>query len=182
MSINLSHEMFASLSKSSRDEILHAFANTADKAVQIVKEVLNAQPEVNQNTAFESASLTFAKPLVLPNYNRTEDVPAPVIRVAPRYPVAKKTDLYCIATLQDIGRICKEIDAGLLISNSKGISWSKGSKFHHMDWDVKRVFMEVKYLQPATSLQIDQALPTMDRYRVSAILRELRKQGMVIVR
>jgi len=184
MSITLSHEMFASLSKSSRDEILQAFANTADKAVQIVKEVLNAQPEVNQNTAFDSASLTFAKPLVLPNYNRVENVPViekPVIRVASNYPVAKATDLYSLAPLADLHRICNDIDAGLFVSNSKSISWSKGSKFHHMDWDVKRVVMEVKFLQPATSLQIDQALPTMDRHRVTSILREMRKQGILVV-
>jgi len=183
MSITLSHEMFASLSKSCQDEILQAFGNAA---VNTVKELLKVEPEVPANTAFESAALTFGKPLVLPNYNQSEDTPeplteTPVIRVAPRYPIAKTTDLYSIATLQDICRICKEIDAGLFVSNSKGVSWSKGSKFHHMDWDVKRVFMEVKYLQPATSLQIDQALPTMDRYRITAILRELRKQGMVIV-
>jgi hypothetical protein len=95
--------------------------------------------------------------------------------------MTKATDLYRIATLPEIHQICKEIDEGLFVSNSKGVSWSKGSKYHHMNWDVKRVFMEVKYLQPATSLQIDQALPTMDHYRVTAILRELRKQGMVIV-
>jgi hypothetical protein len=175
--------MFSGLSQHSRDEILGSFHNAA---VKTVKEQLKVEPEVIVNSVFESASLTFGKPLVLPNYNRSENTPEPlieipVIRVAPRYPVAKATDLYSIAALQDIGRICKEIDAGLLISNSKGISWSKGSKFHHMDWDVKRVFMEIKYLQPATSLRIDQALPTMDRYRVTAILRELRKQGMVIV-
>jgi len=175
--------MFASLSKSCQHEILEAFGNAA---VNTVKELLKVEPEVLANTAFESAALTFGKPLVLPNYKVSDDTPeplieTPVIRVAPHYPVAKATDLYSIATLQDIGRICKEIDAGLFVSNSKTVSWSKGSKFHHMDWDVKRVFMEVKYLQPATSLQIDQALPTMDRYRITAILRELRKQGMVIV-
>jgi hypothetical protein len=173
--------MFTSLSKSSRDEILQAFSATADKAVQMVKEVLSAQPEVNQNTAFESASLTFGMPLVLPNYNRTEATPTPVIRVAPQHPVARATDRYRLAPLADLHRICNDIDRGLFVSNSKGISWSKGSKFHHMDWDVKRVAMEVKYLQPATSLEIDQALPTMDRYRVTAILRELRKQGILVV-
>jgi hypothetical protein len=183
MSITLSHEMFTSLSKSSQDEILQAFSNVA---VKTVKGSLKVEPEVVVNTAFESAALTFGKPLVLPNYNRSKDTPeplieTPVIRVAPRYPIAKATDLYSLATLADMHRICKDMDAGLFVSNSKGVTWSKGSRFHHMDWDVKRVAMEVKYLQPATSLQINQALPTMDRYRVTAILRELRKQGMVIV-
>jgi hypothetical protein len=183
MSITLSHEMFTSLSKSCQNEILQSFGNAA---VNTVKDLLEVNPGVISATAFESAALTFGMPLVLPNYNRSEDTPeplieVPVIRVAPRYPMTKATDLYRIATLPEIHKICKEVDAGLFVSNSKGVSWSKGSKYHHMNWDVKRVFMEVKYLQPATSLQIDQALPTMDRYRVSAILRELRKQGMVIV-
>ena len=176
--------MFTSLSKSAQDEILRAFGNTADKAIQKVKEVLDVQPEPKENTAFESASLTFSKPLVLPNYNRTEDAPViekPVVRIASNYPVAKATDLYSVAPLADLHRICNDIDAGLFVSNSKSISWSKGSKFHHMDWDVKRVVMEVKFLQPATSLQIDHALPTMDRYRITAILRELRKQGILVV-
>ena len=193
MSITLSHQMFSSLSKSSRDEILQAFASSTDSTFQKLKEIL--QPEVKEtvdvkgNTAFESAALTFGAPLVLPKYNRTEDEhisepvidKKPVIRVATNYPVAKATDLYSVAPLADLGRICKEIDAGLFVSNSKSYNWSQGGKFHHMDWDVKRVVMEVKYLQPATSLQIDHALPTMDRYRVTAILRELRKQGILVV-
>lgn len=201
MSITLSHEMFASLSKSSRDEILEAFSNAA---VKTVKEMLKVEPETVVNSVFESASLTFGKPLVLPMYDRSEPValaepqpvalaePQPVtepvlvtekkvIRIASNFPIAKPTDLYSVVDYKEIGRICKEIDDGLFISNTKCAVWTKGGKHHHMDWDVKRVVMEVKYLQPATSLQIDHALPTMDRRRVTAILRELRKQGILIV-
>lgn len=183
MSITLSHQMFSSLSKSCRDEILQAFASSTDSTFQKLKEILEPElketVDVKENTAFESAALTFGAPLVLPNYNKYEE--QKVVRVASNYPVAKATNLYSLATLPEIQRICKEIDAGLFVSNSKSVNWSQGGKFHHMDWDVKRVVMEVKYLQPATSLQIDHALPTMDRYRVSAILRELRKQGILIV-
>jgi hypothetical protein len=184
MSITLSHEMFTSLSKSCQNEILQSFGNAA---VNTVKDLLEVNPGVISATAFESAALTFGMPLVLPKYNRSEDTPeplieVPVIRVAPRYPMTKATDLYRIATLPEIHRICKEIDDGLFISNSRSVKWSKGSRFHHMDWDVKRVFMEVKCLQHATSAQIDKGLPTMSRHRVSSILRELRKQGLLIVK
>lgn len=202
MSITLSHEMFASLSKSSRDEILEAFSNAA---VKTVKELLKVEPETVVNSVFESASLTFGKPLVLPKYDRSEPVavaePVPVavaepvhvaepqpvlitekkVRIASNFPIAKPTDRYSLVDYKEIGRICKEIDDGLFISNTKCAVWTKGGKHHHMDWDVKRVVMEVKYLQPATSLQIDHALPTMDRRRVTAVLRELRKQGILIV-
>lgn len=169
MSITLSHEMFSKLSQASRDEILQAFTSTVISRIKSdqTEPMVESQP---QTGAFESASLTFGKPLVLPS-----------VRVAENYPVAKPTNLYSLAPLADLHRICKEIDEGRFISNSKSIKWTKGSRFHHMDWDVKRVAMEVKYLQPATSVQINNALPTMDRYRVSAILRELRKQGILIV-
>ena len=189
MSITLSHEMFSSLSQSSRDEILGAFSKAA---VKTVKELLKVEPGAVVNSAFESASLTFGKPLVLPKYDRSEPVAEPlaeplaepvakVVRIASNFPIAKPTDLYSVVDYKEIGRICKEIDEGLFISNTKCAVWTKGGKHHHMDWDVKRVVMEVKYLQPATSLQIDQALPTMDRRRVTAVLRELRKQGILIV-
>ena len=196
MSITLSHQMFASLSKSCQNEILEAFSTTS---LAVVKKMLS----MNENTAFESASLTYGKPLVLPNYNRTNEVmseplveplaeplaepmpePMPenkVVRIASNFPIAKSTDLYSTAHYSVIGKICHEIDAGLFVSNCKSVDWSKGSRYHHMNWDVKRVVMIVNQLKPATSLEVDQALPTMDRHRVTAILRELRKQGILIV-
>jgi hypothetical protein len=206
--------MFSMLSSACRDEILNAFASSA---VKTVKNILNTETHVPVKTAdtigisaFESASLTFGKPLVLPAYNKvvaepvavpvTEPLAEPVteplaeplaepvavpenkvIRIASSFPIAKATDRYSLAPLAVLHRVCNDIDNGLFVSNLKSVSWSKGSKYHHMDWDVKKVVMEVKFLQPATSLQIDQALPTMDRYRVTAILRELRKQGILIV-
>ena len=200
MSITLSHEMFTSLSKSCRDEILEAFMNAA---VQTIKQRL-IEPEATVNepvaieaqdvvpmTAFESASLSFGGPLILPDYKLACNVeqiepvavtePIPQKRVAKSYPVAYPNDLYTVAPLKDIQSICNEIDNGLFISNVKSADWSKGGRYHHMNWDVKRVFMAVKYLQQATSIQINKALPTMPRYRVSSILRELRKQGLLIV-
>lgn len=174
MSITLSHETFVSLSKTCRDEILQAFA-TSNDPIQTIKGHL----DVKDNTAFESARLTFGKPLILPKYNHDKN--EATVKVASSYPIAKPTDLYSLAPLSVLHRICTDIDSSLFVSNLKSVSWSKGSKFHHMDWDVKRLVMEVKFLQPATSVQIDQALPNMDRYRVTAILRELRKQGILIV-
>jgi hypothetical protein len=192
--------MFSMLSTACRDEILNAFSNAA---VKKVKETLKVETEVLVNSAFDSASLTFGKPLVLPNYKMydvaepvAETVPVPVaepvavpvpvpqkkvVRIASSFPIAKPTDRYSLAPLADIGRICKEMDEGLFVSNTKCAVWTKGGKHHHMDWDVKRVVMEVKYLQPATSVQIDRALVTMDRNRLTAVLRELRKQGILIV-
>lgn len=207
MSITLTREMFSMLSQKSRDEIMDLFTNSA---IMTVREILRPRVEIvpyqkseaTNITAFESASLTFGKPLVLPNYQAVDidsnDVMAepvveepapqeaavqenPVVRIAKNYPVAKATDLYSIATFKDLSRICREIDSGLFVSNSKSANWSKGGRYHHMNWDVKKVFIAVKSIQPATSFQIDHSLPTMDRYRVSAILRELRKQELLIV-
>ena len=184
--------MFSKLSSACRDEILDAFASSA---LNTVKNILSTgsrndvKPEnTATTTAFESAKLTFGKPLVLPVYNKVVAEPViavsaekKVVRIASNFPVAKPTDLYSLVDYKEIGRICKEIDAGLFVSNTKCAVWTKGGNYHHMNWDVKSVVMEVKFLQPATSLQIDQALPTMDRYRITAILRELRKQGILIV-
>lgn len=184
--------MFASLSRASQNEILQSFTTSS---LQTANKLL----DVKDNTAFESASLTYGKPLVLPNYNRNSEAlaeplgeplaeplaePMPVnnvVRVASNFPIAKTTDLYTTADYSVIHKICQEVDKGLFVSNSKGVDWSQGSRYHHKNWDVARVVMIVNQLKPATSLQIDQALPTMDRYRVTAILRELRKQGILIV-
>jgi len=176
MSITLTNDMFSKLSANARDEIVRVFMGNTDCLKKDNSQV------VNEVTAFESAALTFGPPLVLPDYNkRSSNDSEKKIRIATKFPVAKATDLYRLAPLADIGRACKEMDSGLFVSNIKSAIWTEGGSFNHRDWDVKRVVMEIKYLQPATSQQIDNSLPTMDRYRVSSILRELRKQGMVIV-
>lgn len=169
MSITLSHEMFSKLSKSCQDEILRAFTSGS---IALIKEKL-----VPQATAFESASLTYGKPLILPDYNRSENV----IRLGPATIAAKASDLYSVAPLEKLSKICREIDNGLFISRNKNINWSEGGIYHHRNWDVKRVVMEVKYIQPATASEINKGLQTMDRHRVSSILRELRNQGILVV-
>lgn len=244
MSITLTREMFSRLSESSRYDVLRVFGEiTVEKPLVV-------------SSAFESASLTFGPPLVLPDYSKRNllsgsknernprigclndpwadlpdavlsaildeveanlakavpvampvavpvpvampvPVPVPVavseqipsvvpsdkakIRIAQSFPIAKPSDLYSLAPLKHIHKICEEIDAGLFVSNTNSAVWTRGGNHHHQNWDVKKVVMIVNQLQPATSLQINYALPTMDRYRVTAILRELRKQGIVIV-
>jgi hypothetical protein len=178
MSITLNHDMFSMLSQCCRDEILQVFASVAISRFKDTPKV-EEEPVKPQAGAFESASLTFGKPLVLPLAVPLA-VPS-VIRIAPSYPIAKASDLYRLAETKEINRIYKEIDDGLFISNTKCAVWTKGGKHHHMDWDVKRVVMTVNQLKSATSVQIDHALPSMSRSRVTGILRELRKQGILIV-
>jgi hypothetical protein len=189
--------MFFMLSESCRDEILQVFASVA---ISRFKRAPKIEEELGSNEgAFESAALTFGKPLILPlavDSTLPSAVPSVVpsvvpsalpsvvpsaVRIATSYPIAKASDLYHVADDKEVYRIYKEIDDGLFISNKKSNNWSVSGSYHYMNWDVKKVVMTVRQFKTATSLQIDHALPTMSRYRVTAILRELRKQGILIV-
>jgi hypothetical protein len=178
MSIVINREMFFSLSISSQQEIISRLITTS---VNNIKDLFKEVPNSSTASAFESASLTFGNQLVLPDYNSANRLTNKTRRMASDVPIAKATDLYRVVSDEQIKNITEDIDTGFFINNSSRIDWSKGARFNPNNWDVKRIIMKVKISQPMTSLQIDQSLPTMDRYRVTSILRELRKQGILIV-
>ena len=165
--------MFFKISKSARDEIVSMFGTSGLEHVRYISEA-----EVIQNpvSAFESASLSFGKPLILPSISKVQSV-----KVASDFPVAKPADIYTLASEEKIAAITQEIDSGLFVSNSKSVNWNRSGKYNACNWDVKKLMMTLRSSGPMNTYQINMALPRMDRYRISAILRELRKQGILVV-
>lgn len=189
MSITLSYDMFCKLSKATRDELLSTFGNSQYNTTYATKSVSFEPTKVKEtmnDTAFTSASLSFGIPLVLPP-SKKDTVTHPDIsvsskvRIATNYPIAKTTDIYKLADSKTIQVIIQDINNGLFLNNSKTVKWSPGSRHHPDNWYVKQVIKAVDNLQPTNSLKIDQHLHHLDRYRITAILRELRKQGIILV-
>lgn len=178
MSITITYEMFFKLSKAARDEVIAVFGSTGLENIRYQDEPVNDKVP-NTVSAFESASLSFRKPLVLPSMSEPRAYTD--VKVASNFPVAKTTDIYRVASAEKIALITQKIDKGLFISNSKSINWSRSGRYHPCNWDVKKLIMTVNSNGPMNSYEIDRALPMMDRYRVTAILRELRKQGILII-
>jgi hypothetical protein len=95
--------------------------------------------------------------------------------------IAKASDLYTLASPEEIERIQGDIEAGILSSKTTSYNWARGGRFNPNNWDVKKLITEVSRLQPASSSEINNALPKMSGRRVSEILRELRKQGLLVL-
>jgi hypothetical protein len=171
--------MFFKLSKPARDEVIAIFDTSALENIRYDVEASATGLVPNAVSAFESASLSFGKPLVLPSMCGTEG--QRTVKVASNFPVAKTTDIYRVASAEKIALITQKIDKGIFISNSKYINWSRSGRYHPCHWDIKKLMTTLRSNGPMNSYQINLALPNMDRYRISAILRELRKQGILIV-
>jgi len=179
MSITITYDMFFKLSKSARDEVIAMFDISALENICYDVEASAKGLVPNTVSAFESASLSFGKPLVLPSMCRTEG--QRTVKVASEFPVAKTTDIYSLVSEGKIAAITREIDSGLFVSNSKSVNWNRSGRYNACNWDVKKLMMTLRSSGPMNTYQINMALPKMDRYRISAILRELRKQGILIV-
>ena len=178
MSITITYDMFFKLSKPARDEVIAVFGSTGLENIRYQDEPVKDKVP-NTVSAFESASLSFGKPLVLPSMCEPQAYTG--VKVASNFPVAKTTDIYRVASAEKIALITQKIDKGIFISNSKYINWSRSGRYHPCHWDIKKLMMTLRSNGPMNSYQINLALPNMDRYRISAILRELRKQGILIV-
>ena len=215
MSITLSYDVLCKLSPPCRDEILMALRNSwayPDAVDELeVTESHISRPEpfditVSTGSAFESASLSFSMPLILPtavpvpvahvnstlcphllalaacNCARQDFQQTPPIkkkRFAPEMASALPKDIYTVNTCSEIEKITADIDAGLFIGPD---SWLSGKKHHPMHYDVRKVLMVIKkYPHGANSYIINMGLPSMCRTRVAAILRQLKIQGIIKV-
>jgi hypothetical protein len=163
---------------------------------------------VSTGSAFESASLSFSGPLILPvpvaspapvsNANSTlcphllalaacncvnqsvQQAPATKrVRFAPEMRAAHPKDIYTVNASSEIEKITADIDAGLFIGPD---SWLTGKKHHPKNYDVRKVLMVIKrFPLGANSYVINMGLPRMCRTRVAAILRQLKIQGIINV-
>jgi hypothetical protein len=206
MSITLSYDTLCKLSINCREEILSALRDSwsyptkesteDDLSVISTKEKFDVT--VLNNSPFDSAALSFSSPLILPN-SRANTKPSngpcqhilalagctcvkqtknPIkqIRYAAKTPVALFTDLYTAKTQSEIDEITKDIDSGYFIGKD---SWLTGKKHHPMNFDVRKVLNIITECGPINSYNINMKLTRMCRNRISAILRQLKIQGII---
>ena len=86
------------------------------------------------------------------------------------------SDLYSIATSDVIDEITSDIDLGYFLGPS---TWLRGQRHHPENFDVRRVINILRKNGPSNSYKINMSLLTLCRYRIAAILRQLRIQGIV---
>ena len=192
MSITLTTQMFSMLSASSQKEIIASFALPS----LISPDEIDTSPMGNTmptqsclppwkpstasttiiGSAFDSASLSFSKPLELPKTTESFELKKKTIRHATKVPVALSSDLYSIATSDVIDEITSDIDLGYFLGPS---TWLRGQRHHPENFDVRRVINILRKNGPSNSYKINMSLLTLCRYRIAAILRQLRIQGIV---
>jgi hypothetical protein len=186
MSITLSEVMLSRLSDECQLEIFHLLLDSIAEAKRV-----NVRATVDPNLrvgAFESASLTFGEKMSLTPDKSTSSTPvedvvlsSTQIHKSSSLSIAKPTDLYSLTSSEEIERIKRDIDEGLLTSKTQSYNWARGGRFNPSNWDVRKVISEISHLQPVSSLEINNALPKMSSRRISDVLRELRKQGILLV-
>jgi len=179
MSITITNEMFMKLSAFAQEELMDVFKGgahpVAHEYVPVTREYAPISNDQGppRTSAFESASLSFSAPLVLPY-----TIHGKRIRYAENAPVAVATDTYTVKTPEEIKQITQEIDDRDFIGAD---SWLKGQKHHPENFDVRRV-IHVLSQGPACIYGINTRIRTMARSRLTAILRQLKIQGIVTVR
>ena len=190
MSISLTTQMFSRLSATAQEEVLSSFCNPLmddidyspvsislrDSYVPMWKPS-STTPIVN--TAFDSASLSFSQPLNLPSSSEPFELKKKVIRYAKPTSIATQHDIYTVKSKDDIEEIISDIDSGYFIGPP---SWTRGQKHHPENWDVRRVLHILTYSGPQNSYSINMKLLTICRTRISAVLRQLKIQGIVTVK
>jgi hypothetical protein len=186
MSITLSEAMLSRLSDECQLEIFHLLLDSIAEA-----KMVNVRATVDPNLrvgAFESASLTFGEKMSLAPDKSISSTPVHDVVLSSRQihkgtslSIAKPSDLYTLASPEEIERIQGDIEAGILSSKTTSYNWARGGRFNPNNWDVKKLIAEVSRLQPVSSLEINNALPKMSQRRISDVLRELRKQGILLV-
>ena len=175
--------MFAHLSNSAQEEILRSFRDPDLDDIDssfIDSYVIPLRPSYTQtlvNSPFSSASLSFSQPLKLPSSNSLE-LKKKTVRYATKTPVAIYSDIYTLVNQEEIEEIISDIDLGYFVGPP---SWTRGQKHHPENFDVRRVLKILKSHGPQTSYFINQKLITVCRTKISAILRQLKIQGIVKV-
>ena len=181
MSITLSEAMLRRLSDECQLEIFQLLlASTAAADLQSVRTSIGKT--FLPHGAFESASLTFGQKMSFTPDTQKHSIPVAVtgqLQDTTRLSIAKPKDLYRLVSSEEIERIQRDIDEGLLTSRTTSYNWARGGRFNPSNWDVKKVISEISRLQPVNSSGINNALPKMPARRISDVLRELRKQGIL---
>ena len=187
MSITLSEAMLSRLSDECQLEIFHLLLDSIAEAKRVNVRA-TVDPSLVPVGAFESASLTFGEKMSLAPDNSTSSMPVHDVVLSSRQihkgtslSIAKPSDLYTLASPEEIERIQGDIEAGILSSKTTSYNWARGGRFNPSNWDVRKVISEISRLQPVSSLEINNALPKMSQRRISDVLRELRKQGILLV-
>jgi len=98
------------------------------------------------------------------------------VRYAMKTSHANYSDLYTIKTASEIDEITREIDEGYFVGPD---SWLKGRKHHPENYDVRKVRQVLTKSVSINSYGINMQLMSMDRNRISAILRQLKIQGII---
>ena len=187
MSISLTMDMFSKLSSMARQEVLASFQ---DQSYEVdvwlsMMEKSNLPPwkpasyTPSVKSAFESASLSFSQPLKLPPREQAPfELKKKTVRHASKVPVAVYSDIYSLKSPDEIEEIISDIDLGYFVGPA---SWARGQKHHPENFDVRRVIQVIRAGGSANSYAINMALMTLCRTRISAILRQLKIQGIVNV-
>lgn len=185
MSITLTSQMFSKLSADIQKEILSCFCemNSIDETPTVVASTLYNlppwKPAFNSTTLdspFSSAALSFSQPLTLPPMEDLFELKKKTVRHAVKVPAALSSDIYSINSKEEIDDIVSDIDLGYFVGPS---SWERGKKHHPENFDVRRVLQILRTFGPQNSYFINMKLMTVDRTRISAILRQLRIQGII---
>jgi hypothetical protein len=187
MSITLSEAMLSRLSDECQLEIFHLLLDSIGEAKRVNVRA-TVDPSLLPVGAFESASLTFGEKMSLTQDKSTSSTPvedvvlsSTQIHKSSSLSIAKPTDLYSLTSSEEIERIKRDIDEGLLTSKTQSYNWARGGRFNPSNWDVRKVISEISHLQPVNSSGINNALPKMSSRRISDVLRELRKQGILVL-
>lgn len=188
MSITITSQMFSKLSPEAKEEVMASFreldideVNTSPVWVRESQSYLPPwKPYSNTSSVsspFESASLSFSKPLALPSSD-TLDLKKKTVRQATKVPIAVYSDIYSLKTQDEIDDIISDIDLGYFVGPS---SWERGQKHHPENFDVRRVLQILRSYGPQNNYFINTKLMTLCRTRIAAILRQLKIQGVVKV-
>jgi len=94
---------------------------------------------------------------------------------------ARRGDIYTLAAEEIILYVIKEIDEGRFVSNTKCVSWARGSKHHPCQSETFKVRRHLLFTGPQTRDQIHEALPGLGEKLLRSILHELKEQGIVTV-
>ena len=187
MPITLSEAMISRLSDECQVEIFQLLITSIAEA-KTFNVGATVDPSLVPVGAFESASLSFGEKMSLAPDKSTSLVPVEDVVLASKQvaqttslSIAKPTDLYTLRSPEEIERIQRDIDEGLLTSRTTSYNWARGGRFNPSNWDVRKVILEISRLQPVNSSGINNALPKMSARRISDVLRELRKQGILLL-
>jgi hypothetical protein len=95
-------------------------------------------------------------------------------------PRSTKPWVYRLASQSDCAKIVSEIDAGMRTSKTPSVSWRKGQSHHPNNPSVKNVIAVLASGGDMSKKQIT-AMSNLKPERVSNILRELKKQEIVLL-